>query len=135
MNEKDIDQEQSQEQVEAQPQTQTASAHAEDTQTENTQTNNTQAKSNQFRNRLINMLVLAISTGIAGSVLFALIIGQTLFGLFTKEPNESMKALAKQLSDYIYKTLQYLSFNSEERPFPYQVWDEKKEGSILAQKM
>lgn len=92
-----------------------------------------QAKSNQIKGRLISMLVLAISLGVAGSVLIALIIGQTIFGIFTKEPNDSMKALAKQLTDYVYKTLQYLSFNSEERHFPYQPWDEEKETIVRSE--
>jgi len=86
-----------------------------------------QEKPNQVKTRLISMLVLVVSFGIAEGVLIALIIGQTLFGLFTKEPNDAMKKLAKQLSDYIYDTLQYLTFNSEERPFPYQGWDETKD--------
>jgi len=89
------------------------------------ETMNDAAKQN-VKQRLVSMLVLAISVSVAGSVLIMLIIGQTLFGFFANENNESMKKLAKQITDYINSTLQYLSFNSEERPFPYQSWNEEK---------
>ena len=81
----------------------------------------------QVKSRLISMLVLAVSVSVTSSVLFVLIIGQTLFGFFANENNESMKKLAKQLTDYIYSALQYLTFNSDERPFPYQTLNEEKE--------
>jgi len=90
-----------------------------------------QTDSNQFRYRLISMLVLATCTAIAGSVLTLLIIGQILFRSLVKELNDPIKLLANQLTDYIYNTLSYLSFNSEERPFPYQIWDENEENSKL----
>ena len=95
---------------------------------------NNKVKPNELKHRLISMLVLAVSSVIAASVLIALIVGQTLFRLFTKEPNESIKVLANQLNDYIYKAVKYLSFTSEERPFPYQVWDEDKEDTIISTK-
>ncbi len=128
MNENDINQEQ----TEVKDQAQSASVQTDDSHAGDTRADNLQAKPNKLKNRLICMLVLAVSSGIAGSVLIALIIGQTIFRLFAKESNEAMKKLANQLTDYIYKTLNYLSFNSEERPFPYQVWDEKKEDLIIS---
>ena len=128
MNENDSNQNQ----TELKDQAQSASTQTDDSQAENSKVDKLQAKPNQLKNRLISMLVLAVSSGIAGSVLIALIIGQTLFRLFANESNESMKELANQLTDYIYKTLKYLSFNSEERPFPYQIWSEKKEDSIIS---
>ena len=98
---------------------------------ENTQEqiNKPEDKVNKIKPRLISMLVLAVSIGVATPVLIALIIGQTLFGLFAAEANEAMKNLAKQLTDYIYSALNYLSFNSEDRPFPYQGWNDKEENS------
>lgn len=96
---------------------------------ENTQEqiNNTDTNGNKVKPRLISMLVLAISIGVATPVLIALIVGQTLFGLFAAEANDAMKNLSKQITDYIYDALNYLSFNSEVRPFPYQGWSDKAE--------
>lgn len=101
-----------------------------ETQTNNTETqsNNPETKtSNDMKSRLISMLVLAVSIGVAAPVLIALIVGQTLFSLFASEANDAMKNLAKQLTDYIYDALNYLSVNSDVRPFPYQDWNEKED--------
>lgn len=130
MNENNITQDQSQPELEPELQSEAHTQAKEEVKTD-TQEENTQTEQNQLRNRLISMLVLAVSLGVAGSVLLTLIFGQALFSVFTKEPNDSMKALAKQLTSYVYNTLQYLSFNSEERSFPYQTWDEKKEEGLV----
>jgi len=81
--------------------------------------------------RIINMLVLAVAYTIAETVLIALIIGQILFRVVSKQPNEPMCRLGKQLSDYLYQTLLYLSFNSEEKPFPFQTWSASRERKII----
>lgn len=123
MNENEINQEQlSEEKEQLQP---------DNAEVNDTHAKKTEAETNPIKKRFVSMLVLAVSAGIAGNVLVALIIGQTLFGFFTKAPNESMKELSKQLTDYLYKALNYLSFNSEERPFPYQAWDEEKQDSVI----
>ena len=48
---------------------------------------------NNTKGRLISMLVLAISFGVAMVVLIALVIGQVLFGLFAKEQNMALKLM------------------------------------------
>ena len=77
-----------------------------------------------IKSRLVSMLVLAISFSVAESVLIALVVGQILFALFAKEQNDPLKKMAKQVINYMYETLSFLTFNSEERPFPYKGWDE-----------
>ena len=82
---------------------------------------------NNTKGRLISMLVLALSFGVAIVVLITLVIGQVLFGLFAKEQNMALRKMGKKISIYIHETLTYLSFNSEERPFPYRGWDDSSE--------
>ncbi len=81
--------------------------------------------------RILNMLVLSVAYAVAETVLIVLIVGQILFRLVSKQPNEPMRRLGKQLSDYLYQILLYLSFNSEERPFPFQTWAASRERSII----
>ena len=95
--------------------------------TEQTETLSDSKPNNGTKSRLISMFVLALSFGVSIIVLFALVIGQILFGLFAKEQNIALKQMGKKLSDYMYETLNYLTFNSEERPFPYQNWDDSSE--------
>lgn len=77
--------------------------------------------------RVLNMLLLAVAYTIAETVLIALIVGQILFRVVSKKPNEPMRRLGRQLSDYLYQVLLYLSFNSEEKPFPFQAWGVNRE--------
>lgn len=100
--------------------------------TEQTEVVSDSKPSNDTKGRLIRMLVLAFSFAVSLNVLFALVVGQILFGLFAKEQNIALKELGKKLSDYMYETVNYLTFNSEERPFPYKAWDESSEKSSPA---
>ena len=95
--------------------------------TEQTEVVTDSKPSNDTKGRLISMLVLTISLGISLNVLFALVLGQILFGLFAKEQNVALKELGKKLSDYMHDTVNYLTFNTEERPFPYKSWDKPTE--------
>ena len=80
--------------------------------------------------RILNMLVLAVACTIAGTVLIALIVGQILFRVVSKQPNEPIRRLSRQLSDYLYQILLYLSFDNEEKPFPFQAWAVSQERKI-----
>lgn len=79
---------------------------------------------NDTKNRLISMVVLSLSLGVSIFVLMILILGQVLFGLFAKEQNMALKQMGKKISDYVHESLAYLTFNSDERPFPYRGWDD-----------
>lgn len=92
--------------------------------TEQTETLSDSQPKNDTKSRLISMLVLTLSFGVSIIVLLPLIIGQILFGLFAKEQNVALQQMGKKISDYIHETLDYLTFNSEERPFPYGSWDD-----------
>lgn len=82
---------------------------------------------NDTKNRLISMVVLALSLGVSIFVLMILILGQVLFGLFAKEQNMALKQMGKKISDYVHESLTYLTFNSDERPFPYRGWDDSSQ--------
>ncbi len=72
--------------------------------------------------RILSMLVLGFAYSIAKFVLFATVVLQVLFTLFTGSNNEPLKATGKSLTDYIYEVFMFLTFNSENRPFPFKAW-------------
>ena len=90
---------------------------------ENTETLTENKPKNDKKSRLISMLVLALSLGVSIFVLMVLVVGQVLFGLFAKEQNIALRQMGKKISDYVHETLNYLTYNSEDRPFPYRGWD------------
>ena len=72
--------------------------------------------------RILSMLVLGFACGIARFVLLATVLLQVLFTLFTGRNNAPLKATGKDLAVYIYEIFMFLTFNSEERPFPFRGW-------------
>lgn len=89
------------------------------------ETSNTSPTDNPVWSRIVSMLVLGFAYAVAEAVLIAIVIGQVLFGIFSRRQNEPLKRMGQQVSDYIYQILVFLTFNSVHRPFPYQGWGEK----------
>ena len=75
--------------------------------------------------RLLFMIVLAFIYGISRIVVGAVVVLQFLVVLFTGETNERMRVLGRSLSTYTCQLLLYLTYNTEERPFPFDLdWPE-----------
>lgn len=72
--------------------------------------------------RGIYILVFAFAYSVAEIVLWAVVLMQFLVLLFTSEKNEKLLVLGKDMSYYIYQILQYVTFNSDEKPFPFSDW-------------
>ena len=72
--------------------------------------------------RLIYMLLFIICYNIAEIVVVAVVIFQFLHLLILRERNENLLKFGAELSGYIYRVLQYLNFNSDEKPFPVGDW-------------
>jgi hypothetical protein len=73
--------------------------------------------------RLLFMIVLVLLYGLTRLIVGAVIVLQFFWVLFTGETNTRLKVLGHQLATYTLQTLLYLTFNTEERPFPFdQDW-------------
>ncbi|MGV6818496.1 MAG: DUF4389 domain-containing protein [Thiotrichales bacterium] len=72
--------------------------------------------------RILYMLLFAFIYSIAEIVVTAVVVLQILFRLFTGQPNDRLLAFGRQVSDYIYQILMFLTFNAEEKPFPFSNW-------------
>ncbi|WP_066965645.1 DUF4389 domain-containing protein [Microbulbifer sp. Q7] len=85
--------------------------------------------SNQWL-RLIYMVLFAVLLEIAGFVMLAVVIAQFLFAIFSGSANDNLRRLGDQIASYIYQTLQFLIYNSEEKPFPFSEWPESEEEDL-----
>lgn len=72
--------------------------------------------------RILFMVLFALIYGVAKVVVTAVVVLQAIFRLFTGNVNERLLTFGKQISDYIYQILMFLTFNSEEKPFPFSSW-------------
>lgn len=89
--------------------------------------------------RFLFMLLFGFLYSVAEVVLVAVIIFQFLTVLFTGNKNDRMLDLGGEISAYIYQALRYLTYNSEQRPYPFSDWpsdqataevDEREEAQV-----
>ncbi|MCA0899111.1 DUF4389 domain-containing protein [Microbulbifer agarilyticus] len=80
--------------------------------------------------RLIYMVLFAVLLEIAGFVMLAVVIAQFLFAIVSGKANDNLRRLGDQISSYIYQTLQFLIYNTEEKPFPFSEWPESEEEDL-----
>ncbi len=80
-------------------------------------------KDNSTWMRVLYMVIFVIIFNIVELLIAALVIFQVLVLLFTGEKNRRLLGFGSMLSLYAYRMLQFLTFNSEEKPFPFADWD------------
>jgi hypothetical protein len=75
--------------------------------------------------RVLCMIFFVAILYVALGVLFLIAIAQALFSLFTGESNENVTVFGGKLSRYIYQITQFMTYNSEDKPFPWADWPEE----------
>jgi cytoskeletal protein RodZ len=79
--------------------------------------------------RLIFMIVFVAIYALTRVVFGAVVIFQFLWVLFTAETNKNLTELGQSLSTYTYQIMRYLSFNSDDKAFPFDSeWPSGKSG-------
>lgn len=93
--------------------------------------NNDELKSNLLSAkhwlRLIFMLLFAALLQVASIIMWVLVLLQFIFSLITGQDNINLRKFGYSLSTYIYQTLKFLTYSSEEKPFPFADWPEGEE--------
>lgn len=69
--------------------------------------------------RLFFMLVMVLLYSVSRLVVSAVVVLQFFWVLFTGETNKGLENLGQALATYTYQIIRYLTFNTEERPFPF----------------
>lgn len=72
--------------------------------------------------RGLYMLIFLFLQSVAKFVAFAVIVLQFVNVLFTAQTNQHLLKLGKSLSIYHYQIFMYLTYNSEQQPFPLGSW-------------
>lgn len=76
-------------------------------------------KSKPIWMRLLFMLVITFFYSVSRIVVGAVIVVQFFWVLLTGETNQKLQMLGKSLATYTNQIILYLTFNTEERPFPF----------------
>ena len=72
--------------------------------------------------RGLYILLFIIIYSVAEIVVYGVVVLQFLFTLFTGTCNTQLQTLGKNLSTFIYQVLMYITYNSEEKPYPFAPW-------------
>ena len=74
--------------------------------------------------RGLYMLLFLVFYSVAKVIIFAVIAIEFLLTLFTGKTNERLVKLGQNLSTYLYQILTFLTFNTNEHPYPFGTWPE-----------
>lgn len=78
-------------------------------------------KSKSIWMRLLFMLVITFLYSVSRIVVGAVVFIQFFWVLITGETNQKLQVFGKSLATYTNQIILYLTFNTEERPFPFDV--------------
>jgi Domain of unknown function (DUF4389) len=86
-------------------------------------------KSKSTWTRLIFIILFAITYRVAGVVLFAITIIQFIKALITGSPFSQLQSFGGSLAEYNRQVVEFLSFQSDDKPFPVGAWPEQPKAS------
>ena len=68
------------------------------------------------------MILFLVIWGISRVVVLAVVVLQFLWALTGGNTNSRLAGLGQGLATYSYQIVMYLTFNTEEQPFPFSDW-------------
>ena len=52
---------------------------------------------------------------------------QLLFSIVSKKPNENLVSFSKKISSYIYQIINFITYSSDQRPWPFNSFPESSD--------
>ena len=85
----------------------------------------THMKSKNIWKRGLFMLLFTVLYGVAEFVLAFVAVFQFGHALVTGQPNDNVTRFGYSVGRYIFEITLFVTFNTEERPFPFSPWPEQ----------
>lgn len=76
-------------------------------------------ESGNFFSRLFFIVVFVIILGIVRFVLWGVLLVQLLLHIVGARPNANAQKAGQVVAEYVYRVWLYLSYNTDEKPFPF----------------
>ncbi len=83
--------------------------------------------------RLVWMIVLGFAFNVAQVVTVAIVVFQFLSSLFTGKVNTNLTRFSGHLAHYFQQIVMFMTFVTEEKPFPFSAWTDAKEETTKVQ--
>jgi hypothetical protein len=80
--------------------------------------------------RGLYILLFAVIYSITEIVIVAVVVFQFLSTLFMGQNNQQLLRLGRNLSDFIRQILLFVTYNSDEKPFPFGAWPDAGEMAL-----
>ncbi len=77
--------------------------------------------------RGVFMMLFAAIAFVASYIFVVLIVIQFIFTLITGENDLRLQRFGQGLSTYVYQILRFLTFNTDDKPFPFADWPVNEE--------
>ena len=72
--------------------------------------------------RLLFMVLFGIIGWVLEGIICLIAVFQFIYTLFTDKPLDTIHTFSASLSTYVYQIVQFLTYVSEEKPFPFSSW-------------
>ena len=72
--------------------------------------------------RFLFMVLFAVVLQVASLVMCVLVAAQFLWALISGSDNDQLRRFGHSLATYIFDSLQFLTYNTEQKPFPFSDW-------------
>ena len=69
--------------------------------------------------RLLFMAIYGVIAWLAGMVGLVIVVLGFFWVLFTGEVNRELRQIGQAIASYIYQIVRYLTFNTDDKPFPF----------------
>lgn len=79
-------------------------------------------KSRQTWLRLLYMVIFVFFAWVASFVFGVVVLVLFLWQLFSGKTNDQLRSFGQSLSHWGYQVMTFLTFNSEDLPFPFDTW-------------
>jgi len=83
--------------------------------------------------RLVYMVIMSIAFSLAEFIMFTVVAFQFFSKLFTARTNDQLTGFGRNLARYLQQITVYLTFASEELPFPFATWPDEPGDTALAE--
>lgn len=80
--------------------------------------------------RVFFILVFAFIYGVVNWVLAAVVLVQACWSLITTQTSERLRRFGASLGEYLRQIVRFLTYNSDNMPFPFDEWPEPGLGSL-----
>jgi len=72
--------------------------------------------------RVLFMVLMALAYYVTGTVIFIVTVIQIVMVLLTDAPIERLVVFGRSLASYMRQIVNYLTFVTEDKPFPFSDW-------------